>query len=144
MIDVKTIVNSYRFLYSTVIHQKDVKVISRFTTQILYVKVKENILIIKSIKSGETITLEATTPFSTKRLLIGQFSIVEKLLKSGFDQLSKSILSPIVIMHPLENIDDKLSEVEEKVLKELALSAGAREVKLWVGKELTDEELLNV
>ena len=47
-------------------------------------------------------------------------------------------------MHPLENIDEKLSEVEEKVFKELALSSGAREVKLWVGEELTDEELLNV
>jgi hypothetical protein len=118
--------------------------LSKFTTQILYIIVKENLLIIKSVKSGETITLEATTPFSTKRLLVGQFSIAEKLLKSGLDQLSKSFISPIVIIHPLENIDDKLSEVEEKILKELALSAGAREVKLWIGKELTDEELLNV
>jgi hypothetical protein len=113
----------------------------QFTTQILYVKIKENLLIIKSIKNGEIITLEATTPFSTKRLLIGQFSVAEKLLKSGVKQLSKSFIRPIVIMHPLENIDNELSEVEEKVLKELALSVGAKEVKLWVGKELTDEEL---
>ena len=118
--------------------------LSRFTTQILYVKIKVNSLTIKSMKNGEIITINATTPFSTKRLLVGQFSIIEKLLTAGFKKLNKNLLSPIVIIHPLENIDDKLSEVEEKVFKELALSAGAREVKLWIGEELTDEELLNV
>ena len=117
---------------------------SKFTTQILYVRVKENLLIIKSVKSGKTITLEPEMPFSTKRLLIGQFSIAEELLKSGFNELSKSIFSPIAIMHPLENFDNPLSEVEDRVLKELAFNAGAREVKIWIGQELTDDEALKV
>ena len=37
-----------------------------------------------------------------------------------------------------------LSEVEEKVLKEVALNAGARDVKLWIGDELSDEELRGI
>jgi len=119
-------------------------VLSKFTTEILYVKMKENSFTVKSIKSGNIVTINATTPFSTNRLLIGEFSIAEKLLNSGFKELNKSFFNPIAIIHPLEKIDDKLSEVEEKVFKELALSAGARKVKLWLGEELTDKELLNV
>ena len=116
-----------------------------FKTQIFYVQIKENIFIIRSIIDNESITIKAEIPFSTKRLLIGQFSVAEKLLKSSLQQFKKALLlSPIIIMHPLENIDEMLSEVEEKVFKEVALSAGAREVKLWVGEELTDEELLNI
>ena len=115
--------------------------LSKFTTQILYIKIKENLLIIKSVKTGKTITLVPKTPFSTKRLLIGQFSIIEELLKMGFHELNKSIISPVVIMHPLEKFDNPLSEVEDKILREVALSAGAKEVKVWIGQELTDEEV---
>ncbi len=118
--------------------------LSKFITQILYVKIKENSLTIKSVKSGETIALKATTPFSTKRLLIAEFSIAQKLLQSGIERLNKSFIKPIVIAHPLENIDDKLSEVEEKIFKELILSAGAREVKLHIGRELSSEELMHI
>ena len=115
--------------------------LSKFTTQILYVRIKENLLTIKSVKTGKTISLVPKTPFSTKRLLIGQFSIIEELLKMGFHELNKSIISPVAIMHPLEKFDDPLSEVEEKILKEVALSAGAKEVKVWIGRELIDEEV---
>ncbi|WP_345977548.1 hypothetical protein [Sulfurimonas sp. HSL3-7] len=39
-------------------------------------------------------------------------------------------------------IDRKASEVEEKVLREIALSAGSREAKVWVGRALTDKEAI--
>ena len=116
--------------------------LSKFTSETLYIQIKTNVLSIKSVKSGEVITLQSSVPFSTKRLLIGEFSIAEKLLKEGFKKLTNSFIAPIVIVHPLENIDERLSEVEEKIFKELALSAGAKEAKLWLGKELTDDEIL--
>jgi len=116
--------------------------LSKFKSQTLYVQIKENQFTIKSIQNNETITLDASTPFSTNRLLIGEFTIAEELLKSGFEKLLNTFLNPFVIMHPLEKIDEKLSEVEEKTLSELALNAGAREVKIWLGEELTNTELL--
>ena len=113
-----------------------------FKTQIFYIQIKENTFIIRSIDENKTTTVKAQTPFSTQRLLIGQFSVAEELLNTSLQQFKKALfLSPIIIMHPLENIDETLSEVEEKVFKEVALSVGAREVKLWVGEELSDEDL---
>ncbi|MDD3597362.1 hypothetical protein [Sulfuricurvum sp.] len=83
----------------------------------------------KSIIDNEIITVKVEIPFSIKRLLIAQFSVAEKLLKLSLQQFKKALLlSPIIIMHPLENIDETLSEVEEKVFKEIAFSAGAREI----------------
>jgi len=81
---------------------------------------------------------------STKRLLVGEFTIATELLSEGLKQLENNFIAPTIIIHPIENIDKKLSEVEEKIFKELALNAGAKEVKLWLGEELNDEELLHI
>jgi len=118
--------------------------LSIFKTPIYYVQIKENSMTVRDAKSGKSITLDATIPFSTKHLLIGEFTVAEELLKKAFSSFPKSLVSPIAVMHPLEMIDEKLSEVEEKILREIALSAGARDAKLWIGKELTDKEALNV
>ena len=118
---------------------------SKFKSKILYVKVKENNFIIKSIHDGKSVTVKADKPFSNKRLLIAEFTVALKVLESGIKQLTNTqLFAPTIVMHPLENIDDTLSEVEEKVLKEVALNAGARDVKLWVGDELSDEELRDI
>ncbi len=118
--------------------------LSLFKTPVYYVKIRENSFDVRCVNTGEKFVLDATTLFSTKRLLIGEFSVAEELLKKAFSQFQKKLLSPIVVMHPLEMVDEKLSEVEEKILRELALSAGAKEVKVWLGNEPTDSELLNV
>jgi len=98
---------------------------------------------VRCANSGESISLDADTPFSGERLIVGDFDIAEKLLRQAFKHLQESWLKPIAIMHPLELVGEKLSDVEEKVLQELALSAGARDVKLWIGEELNDQEILN-
>lgn len=118
--------------------------LSMLKTPIYYVQIKKNSLTLRCAHTGKSIVLDTTTPFSTKRLLIGEFTVAENLLKQAFTQFPKSLIAPIAVIHPLELVDEKLSEVEEKIFKEVALSAGAKEVKLWVGENLTDQELLNI
>jgi rod shape-determining protein MreB and related proteins len=114
---------------------------SIFKTQILYVQIRKDSFTIRCATSGESISLDAQEQFSSKRLLIGEFTPAERLLKHGFTQLSRGLISPIAVMHPLELVDERLSEVENKILRELALSAGAREVKIHLGSELSDQAL---
>lgn len=118
--------------------------LSLFKEPIYYVQISKNSFTVRSVNVGESIVFDAATPFSTERLLIGEFSVAEKLLKKALSSFSKSIISPTIVMHPLEMIDEKLSEVEENVFREVALAAGAREVKLWLGKKLSDDELINI
>lgn len=71
---------------------------------------------------------EPGTPFTTKRLLIGAFKPAEKALSEGVDRLrgrgafKKSFRA---VIHPVNMSEGGLSEVEERVLRELVRSAGA-------------------
>jgi rod shape-determining protein MreB and related proteins len=79
-------------------------------------------------------------------LAIGQFQIAEKLLANGLNDLCPNkffSVSPIIVMHQLHLAEGGLSEIEERVLKELALGVGARKVHVWQGLPLTKEQVLS-
>ena len=44
-------------------------------------------------------------------------------------------------MHPLEPLEGGLTHVEVRVLRELGAAAGGRDVFVWTGRELGDDEL---
>lgn len=90
-------------------------------------------------------TVASTKPFSTKRLLVGEFSIAESLLRGLLKKINAGkwfTVSPSVVIQPMEMCEGGLSSVEERVLKELAFGAGARKVIVWVGDELSDKEVV--
>ena len=91
------------------------------------------------------LTITPTESFTTERLLVGEFSIAEKLLKKGLKQCKKSTIlafRPTVVIHPMDRVQKEISEVEEKLYMELALGAGAYNVVVWIGHELTDDEII--
>ena len=109
----------------------------------IYVKIYENRIHIRNIDDHKEIGLSATSTFTTERLLIGNFTVVQTLLKKGLKiVLGKKFFPPIILMHPIEKIDGGLSQVEERVLKDLAIVVGAQKAVLWVGHELTDKDVL--
>jgi len=84
-------------------------------------------------------------PFTTKRLLLGDFSIAEQYLKEGIAKVHEGrwiSASPVVVIQPLEMIEEGLSPVEDRLFKELAAGAGARKMSVWVGHELSDPEVI--
>ncbi|WP_031410992.1 rod shape-determining protein [Vibrio parahaemolyticus] len=83
--------------------------------------------------------IQVINPFSHPRSFIADFYVAEKLIQHGVREVLKSKffkLSPRIIMHQLEKVEGGLTNVEERVLRELALSGGAREVITYVGKQL--------
>lgn len=113
----------------------------------VYVKINKNQFIIRHIKSNYETTVVAHEPFTTNRLLVGNFTNAERLLTEAVKKLYKGKWfkpAPFIVIHPLSMADGGLSEVEERAIHELAASAGASKVRVWVGKELTDEEVVNL
>jgi len=78
-------------------------------------------------------------PFSPFSLEPENFELAEKflmtLVKKGLSSLA--LIRPKVIIHPDKSY---LSEREEQAYRELALSAGAREVAVYIGKTLEPED----
>jgi len=120
--------------------------INQLLSNTVYVKVTKNQFWARHIEHQKEGIVTAVEPFTTKRLLVGEFTIAEKYLREAIKKVHQwkwFPASPVVIIHPMEMIDGGLSQVEERALIELATGAGARKVVLWIGHELSDQEVVN-
>jgi hypothetical protein len=85
-------------------------------------------------------------PFTSYRLLVGDFAVAEKLLKKLIKDVSTKALfapAPTLLVHPVEMTEGGLSQVEERVFLELGLGAGGRKVRVHVGPELGDQGVID-
>src|SRR5688572_19638639 len=107
----------------------------------IYVCITRNLFRVKNVKSGQEAQGVPETPFSTTRMLVGHFESAERTLKAAVARVrGGSFLAPNVLMHPLEMVEGGLSQIEERVLLELAKGAGANKVAVFVGPALGDNE----
>ena len=53
---------------------------------------------------------------------------------------SKLFHTTRMLMHPMERLEGGLTQIERRVLHEMALTAGAGKVAIWEGHVLTDNE----
>lgn len=96
----------------------------------------KNKLEVVNTKTGETVS--GSEPFTTERLLMGDFPVAERLL-SGIVKKMVRFIRPRLIIQPFEMIEGGLSHVEERALIEMGQIAGARKVKIYIGEKLTPE-----
>jgi hypothetical protein len=108
----------------------------------VYVRIRRDWFGLRHVEQKASLELVSPTPFSMTRMLVGQFTVAEKLLRDGVRRISPRFWSaPKILMHPLDMAEEGLSEVEHRVMMELAAGAGASWVDVWVGKELSDHEV---
>ncbi len=88
--------------------------------------------------------VELVNPFAHARSLVSDFTLGEQLLKAAIGRVKGAGigLAPRIVMHPLGDPAGGYTQVEIRVLHEMALGAGASEVRLWQGRPLTDAELI--
>jgi rod shape-determining protein MreB len=79
-----------------------------------------------------------TNPFQHPRSFIGDFFLAEKIIQHGVFEIHKSRIRPAprIIMHQLEKTEGGLTSIEDRVLRELAVGAGAREVVIYLGGKI--------
>lgn len=77
-------------------------------------------------------------PFKHSRSFVADFMCAEKILQHGIYSIHKSKIRPAprVVIHQLEKTDGGLTDIEDRVLRELALGAGAREVLVYLGERI--------
>jgi hypothetical protein len=97
------------------------------------VDVYSNKMVLSS--EGRSMTFHSKEPFTTTRLLIGKFYVAEECLKNAvkeFGAIGFFKRAPKITIQPHEYLEGGLSEVEDRILREIALGAGAREAHVVV------------
>jgi rod shape-determining protein MreB len=94
-------------------------------------------------KDPSNVTLH--NAFKHPRTFVSNFEIAEATLRYFICKLvqRKMFVTPLVIFHPTENIEGGVTQIERRGLEELGASIGARKTYVWIGKTLTDNELLD-
>jgi hypothetical protein len=112
--------------------------------EILYIKIYPNKLVAREISSGRTTEVVPASEFSHPRLLVGEFSEAEKAMKSviQFFKSANPLKGFRLLMHPIAEFPGGICEAEERLFRLLAYEARASQVVLWVGPELSDEQVL--
>lgn len=82
-------------------------------------------------------------PFSHPRLLVANFRLAEKFLTHAVKQVFKDQLfaaSPRIVFQPMEKLEGEMTDIENRVYRELCLGAGAREVVIYIGKTVANQD----
>ena len=110
----------------------------------VYVRVHPNRFVLRHVESGRTATIDAHDAFTTRRILVGEYGPAVDALRRGFKELNyglRYLSDPVAVMHPLAMVEGGLSGVEYRILFEVAEGAGAKRATVWVGAELTDDQV---
>nr|WP_315466552.1 rod shape-determining protein [uncultured Undibacterium sp.] len=89
---------------------------------------------------------EVVNPFAHPRSLVSDFTVAEQLLKTVVRQVLGGTLfrpAPKIVIHPLGDPAGGFTQIERRAIREMAFGAGASKVVVWVGRTLSDEEILN-
>lgn len=110
----------------------------------LYVRVGIDKLHLRNVKNGREVEQRASPGFSHPRALIGNFTVAQAALTSLVKKAKDSgfVFSVGMVIHPTERLEGGLTQVEERVLHELAIGSGASKVVVWVGPVLSDAEVV--
>lgn len=111
----------------------------------IYARIHRNRISLRLIRKNKNLEASSEQPFTSHRLLVGDFTTAERLLaKLVKDLIGSSWFapSPSILVHPVEMVEGGLSQVEERLFLELGLGARGRKVKVYVGPELNDQAVI--
>ncbi|MET0393812.1 MAG: hypothetical protein ABW019_11760 [Chitinophagaceae bacterium] len=113
-----------------------------FKSTRLYIKLRHDTVEITNLETGQTVTQQATLPFSSAGQVVGNFQHVEKAIAAVLRELgtTRSFWRSLkVLVQQQEGSEGGLSDIEKRALRDLGELTGARKVYL-----VEDERPLSV
>lgn len=89
---------------------------------------------------------EVFNPFAHPRSMMSDFTAGQAVVRAFVRKLRRIGLftpAPRVVFHPQGDPAGGFTQVEIRAFREMALGAGASEVIVWQGQDLTDEQVLS-
>jgi rod shape-determining protein MreB and related proteins len=101
-----------------------------------------------ALATPERVTL--INPFNHPRLYISDFPLAGKTLTALLQPFARDVvcpgglMKPTIVMHPLRELAGGLAPFEVTAWLELALSIGGKKGYVWLGRDLTEQELTDL
>jgi hypothetical protein len=115
--------------------------------RVAYIQIHRDKITVRDAISGRMASGVPASPFSTRRLLVGDFLAAESCLSDLIRQLYGAwprFARPTAVIHPVDMVEDGLAPVEHRIFYELAEGAGCRNVTIYEGPSLSDEAVVQV
>ena len=121
------------------------QVLGRFGKTV-YVRIDMSRLHLQEVETGKCLEValkdEGVSAYGHPRTMLANFTHAQRMLVGSLAQLGKPFWGyTSLLMHPLDRLEGGVTQIEARALKELGYSAGARRCVVWVGRELTQQEL---
>ncbi|KGA37244.1 YjaA family stress response protein [Pectobacterium odoriferum] len=116
---------------------------------ILYIQIRKNKMVVRNPETSQELS-DSSQVFSNSRLLVADFFRAEKVLQDLADKFIKrswfKFGQDVLIIHALEMNEGGLSQVEERILQEIAVAASprARLIVIESSQTLVDAELIEL
>ncbi|MCL6334019.1 YjaA family stress response protein [Pectobacterium carotovorum] len=116
---------------------------------ILYIQIRKNKMVVRDPETSQELS-DSSQVFSNSRLLVADFFRAEKVLQNLADKFIKrswfKFGQDVLIIHALEMNEGGLSQVEERILQEIAVAVSprARLIVIESSQALVDAELIEL
>ncbi|QYF91833.1 hypothetical protein KY495_13650 [Massilia sp. PAMC28688] len=109
----------------------------------LYLKVFEHHVYGRNIANGRSVELRPRSPYVHPRALVGTFSEADAVVTAVVKQIKGPTFFKTIriLIQPMAMCEGGCTQVESRVLRELALGAGAAKALVWTGSVLDDQSV---
>ncbi|MDR2187060.1 MAG: hypothetical protein LBE62_03285 [Azonexus sp.] len=107
----------------------------------LYVQIFSDRLVAANITTGQSATTRRDPQYASPRLLVGHFTSAEQQLKTTVKPLRHPLRAHEILVHPMEQIEGGLSQIEDRIFRELGKSTGACRVGVHTGNILNGQAI---
>lgn len=118
-----------------------IRMLSRTFNRTVYVQLRVNQVLVRVSGSADEVKVAAKAPFSGARMLVADPDAARATIGRALRDAMPPGLAPVLVVHPLEQLDGGLSLLEGRALEEIGYALGARKVVVVTGDPLTDAEV---
>jgi len=111
----------------------------------IYIQVFKDRFVVRDAGNPNGEPMEARGAFSQPRLLLADFDAALACLKPLVLAVRGSFVHALftyAVIHPAEQFDGGMAEIEKRAFMELVEQAGAVKVVVWTGPQLSDLEVI--
>ena len=98
------------------------------TVDTLYLQIFSSRIVLKNSDSGMERDAHRDPQFTSPRMLVGDYTAAEQQTKALVKSVRRGVRASALLVHPMERIEGGVTQIEQRMFRELGIGAGAARV----------------